>query len=110
MRDTPALAASCDELARRLEGQPTIDEVKAVYLELSVLLGQIQGAVHEAARRRAPDAALSGPEESFERFKRSARQVGLDIRLASPAALQVGLQTALAYARETLRRLEAETG
>lgn len=105
MTDRSEIASACRELARRLEGPPQIDRLKAVYLDLSLLVGQIQGAVNDARRHSDQTPATLAAQGSFDEFKRTVRQVGFDIRLASPAALQVGMQTALNHALETLEQL-----
>lgn len=43
----------------------------------------------------------------LERLNATARQVGLDIRLASPQALTIGLQQAVSQAGELLELLGA---
>jgi hypothetical protein len=95
-------------LEKRLAGRPQIAELKAVYLELSTVTGQIQGALHETTRESGPTSRIREAESKFEEFKRTLRQVGFDIRLASPSALQVGMQTALDHALQTLAYLADE--
>ncbi len=105
MTDRSEIAAACRELARRLEGPPQIDRLKAVYLDLSILLGQIQAVLNDAQRQRGQTPETLAAQASFEELRRSVRQVGFDIRLASPAALQVGMQTAVDYALQSLDRV-----
>lgn len=106
MSEREELRESGRALARRLEGASQFDDLKAIYLDLSVLVGQVQGAVHDAGRSGGARDNLTAAQASFEEFRRSVRQVGFDIRLASPAALQVGMQTALDHARRTMELLE----
>lgn len=108
MTDTTELAAAYRALARRLDGPPNIDDLKAVYLELSFLVGQVQGAVHEAARTSGTATRTVAAETSLTQLKSSVRQIGFEIRLASPAALQIGLQTALGHAIQTLQWLDED--
>jgi protein involved in temperature-dependent protein secretion len=108
MPDSTRLQTACRELAQRLEGQPSAAELKSVYMDLSHLQGQIQGALHDALRAGGMTPQVRAAEQSFEQFKRTLRQVGFDIRLASPSALQVGMQTALDHALQTLTYLEDE--
>ena len=79
--------------------------LRAAYLELATVAGQLQGAVAERARSGAgPDS--TDLEALLERLKSELRQVGFDIRLASEAALAIGLQTALGDALAILDRLD----
>jgi hypothetical protein len=105
LTDRSEIAFACRDLARRLEGPPQSDRLKAVYLDLSMLLGRIQGALNDALRRNGPTPETLAAQASFEDLRRTVRQVGFDIRLATPAALQVGMQTALSHAQETLDHL-----
>ena len=105
MADLAALRDACRQLARRLEGPAGWDRLRAVYLDLAPLIGQLQGAVSEAGR--AGDD-VPAARESLDALKATARQVGLDIRLATPEALQMGLQTAVEQAAETVQRLEGQ--
>lgn len=105
MSDLSQIASTCRELEHRLEGPPQIDHLKAVYLDLSMVLGQIQGALNDAQRHSGQAPGALAAQASFEELRRAVRQVGFDIRLATPAALQVGMQIALSYAFETLEHL-----
>ena len=105
MTDRSELVSACRELERRLEGSPQTDRLKAVYLDLSMLLGRIQGALNDAQRHSGQTPETLAAQVSFDELRRTVRQVGFDIRLASPTALQVGLQTALEQALETLDHL-----
>lgn len=106
MIDLDAARERCRSLAARLEGQPHWPELRAVYLDLSTLVGQLQGAVSEARRARPASEEARAAEAAFDRLRAGARRVGLDIRLASEPALQLGLQEALKSASETLDRLQ----
>ena len=110
MIDLDELRSACCELMDRLDGPPQIDRLKAVYLELSFLTGQLQGAVNGVARAHGETSELRSAQASFESFASSLRQVGFDIRLASPAALQIGLQAALEHALEALDHLRPAIG
>jgi hypothetical protein len=102
MPDLSALHEDCRQLSRRLAGPANWDRLRAVYLDLAPLIGQLQGAVSEAARSGAD---VTEAQRFLDALKATARQVGLDIRLASPEALQIGLQTALEQAEEVLQAL-----
>lgn len=106
MTDRTGLKATCRELANRLEGHPQTADLKAVFLDISILVGEIQGALNEAIRTGGTKPQTQAAEASFEQLKNSVRQVGFDIRLASPAALQVGMLTALDHAVHTLDCLD----
>jgi hypothetical protein len=106
MVDLAETRALCDRLAARLGGQPDWSELRAVYLEMAPLVGQLQGSVGELSRRHGEGEDIRKASASLEELKQSVRRVGLDIRLASERALLLGLQTALQQARETLDSLE----
>jgi hypothetical protein len=106
MTDLAALRASCQELAARLQGPPDWERLRSVYLDLAPVVGELQGAVSEYERTHSEAEEGRRAEAALGELKESFRQVGLNIRLASPAALQVGLQTALRSAAETLDWLE----
>ena len=106
MVDTAEAREDCRRLAARLEGHPRWPELNAAYLDLAPLVGRLQGLVGEAERAHGLTEAVREAEESLERLKAGARQVGLDIRLASEGALLIGLQTVLQGVSETLDRLE----
>jgi len=101
--DLSILRDTCRELCRRLEGAANWDRLRAVYLHLAPFIGQVQGAVSEAARAGQD---VTEAQQSLAALKATARQVGLDIRLASPEALQIGLQTAVEQAEETICLLD----
>jgi len=106
MTDLQDLKERCRRLEARLQGQPHWPELRGVYLELVTVVGQLQGAVGESSRAHGETEEARMAERSFERLKSSSRKVGLDIRLASEAALLVGLQDSLQSAFETLDWLE----
>lgn len=93
-------------LAERLQGQPHWPELRAVYLELATVVGQLQGAVGESTRAHGETEEARMAALAFERLKASSRKVGLDIRLASERALLLGLQDALRSVEETLDWLQ----
>ena len=104
MSEISAIAEGYEALRARLDGSSD-DALFRVYMELAPLIGQIQGAV-SAARRRAGEVPIEAAEQSLEALKTSTRQVGLDIRLASPAALRMGLESALHHAGEAIHALQ----
>lgn len=106
MIDRDELRASCRNLAARLDGTPQWPVLKAVYLDLATLVGRLQGVVNDAIRSYGASEETRAAEASLARVKSSVRQVGLDIRLSSEAALSMGLQTALESACETLDWLD----
>ena len=113
IHDVAVLRASCRELAARLEGKPDWDTVRAVYLELAPLVGELQGAVGEYTHAHGEAEEARRAEAAFAQARASFRRVGLDIRLASPGALAMGLETALQSALETLdwlQRIDASEG
>ena len=103
MADLSALRDECRQLSRRLAGPANWDRLRAVYLDLAPLIGQLQGAVNEATRSGEDVGAA---QQALDALKATARKVGLDIRLASPEALQIGLQTAMEQAEEVIDALE----
>ena len=107
--DLTALRESCSALNARLNGQPHWPELRAIYLDLSLLVGQIQGAVGERGRGAGGPLDVRGAQEALGALKSSVRQVGLDIRLASEPALRLGLETALEHAGVTLDCLAGTT-
>jgi hypothetical protein len=108
--DLAAIRVQCDTLMRRLDGRPSWPELRAIYLEVAPLIGRLQASVGEAAREPDRTEAAAEAEAALGRVKASAQKVGLDIRLASERALQVGLQMCLEQALEVVDRLEgAET-
>lgn len=106
MSDNAAMRASCRRLMARLEGQPAWPELRAIYLDLAPLIGELQAAVTEAARSLAESDGARQAQDALDLLKASSRQVGLDIRLASEPALRVGLQIALQHALDTLDALD----
>lgn len=106
MSDAMTIRDTCRLLKERVQREPQLPELRSVYLDLSPVIGQIQGLVAEAVRRAPADETVSRAEASLADLKAVARQVGLDIRLASPGALTMGLLTALERAEETLGWLE----
>src|SRR5579859_4135520 len=107
--DFASLRAELDHLGRQLERAPRWPELRAVYLDMTPLVGQLQAAVDEKLR-----SATSNREEepailqtAFEELKASFRQVGLDLRLASEPALRVGLETVIDAARDVLAVLQS---
>lgn len=105
MVDLSALQATCSTLAARLEGQAREDDLRGVYLDLAPLIGQLQASVAERGRSGGENREMDGARQALDALKGSARQVGHDIRLASPAALQLGLRVSLEYADEVLEQL-----
>lgn len=69
-----------------------------------------QGAVAEAGRQHDAGDELRAAQEAFDRLKASSRQVGLDLRLASPAALALGLRMALDGVQDVLAHLDRLPG
>jgi hypothetical protein len=106
MTDLAPIQETCGRLAARLQGRPRESELRATYMEMATLTGLLHGAVGDARRVQGETDAVRAAEASLDRFKAGMRQVGLDIRLASEAATQIGLQTALDTAIETLEALE----
>ena len=106
--ETAELREECRLLQLRLEGHPHAPDLHRIYLDLVPLVGRLQGLVSERLRRSDQTEALRAAQEPLEQLKSTVRQVGLDIRLASEAALQVGLQRALECAFEVLDLLERE--
>lgn len=104
MAELAAIREQCSTLMRRLDGSPPWPELRAVYLEIAPLVGRLQAGVGEAAREQ-PEAAAEA-EAALGKLKATSQKVGLDIRLASPRALQVGLLACLEEALEVVDRLE----
>ena len=98
------LRREMDDLVRRLGRAAEWPELRAIYLDIAPLLGRLDAAVREAERQDGSRASNSA-RASLEEAKATARQVGLDIRLASPAALSFGLRRTLDAIHETLDRL-----
>ena len=106
MTDIAALREECSRLSERLERDVAWSELNAIYLELAPLIGKLQGAVGEHRGVCGDSPSSRCAEDALDRLKRTARQIGLDMRLASPAATAIGLQTAMESARETIDCLE----
>ncbi|HZS93473.1 MAG TPA: hypothetical protein VFA78_01640 [Chloroflexota bacterium] len=98
------LRRELDDLTRRLEGAREWPELRAIYLDIAPLIGRLGAVVREAERQVGTEGS-NAARASLEEAKATARQVGLDIRLSSPAALSFGLQRTLDAIRETLDRL-----
>lgn len=108
MTDLGALRQECSRLSERLEIGRSWGELNAIYLDLAPFIGRLQGAVSEDRHMRGDPLASRDAEESLDRLKTTARQIGLNIRLASPGATAIGLQTAIESALETIQCLESE--
>ena len=106
MSDLAEVRAECCRLAARLEGKPDGSALRAVYLDMATVVGRLQGAVSEARRVSNNRDAVEQAEAALSQLKGSLRQVGLDIRLASPSTLALGLQSAVGSALETLDHLQ----
>lgn len=106
--ETTELREECRLLQGRLEGHPHGPDLHRIYLDLAPLVGRLQGLVSERSRAVGQTGALRAAQELLEQLKATVRQVGLDIRLASEPALQVGLQRALECTLEVLDLLERE--
>ncbi|MGH2441624.1 MAG: hypothetical protein ACRDFX_00470 [Chloroflexota bacterium] len=94
-------------MEKRLEGSPEWSEIKAVYLDLTTLTGQLQGLVSQRAHGSGTSGSETEAERTLLQLKAILRQVGLDIRLSSGAALTLGLRTGLEMAHQTLDALKA---
>lgn len=113
MIDRVALRADNDQLTHRLAGTPRWPELRAVYLDLTTLVDQLQGTLSEAAREDSESTSLDDARSALARLKAATRQAGFDIRLASEPALAFGLQAALQHAIEfldCLDRIDAQKG
>jgi hypothetical protein len=106
MSDLADVRAECEKLAARLEGKPEWAALRAIYLDMATVVGRLQGAVGEARRASNNHDAVKQAEATLIELKGSLRQVGLDIRLASPPALAFGLQSAVESALATLDHLQ----
>ncbi|HLJ68779.1 MAG TPA: hypothetical protein VKX16_15600 [Chloroflexota bacterium] len=106
MSDIAATRERCRELEARLSRGPHWPELRAIYLDLSTVVGQLQGAVAEHRRARAEPSGNAPLEETLERLKSELRVIGFNIRLSSEGALAVGLQTAVEDALAILGLLE----
>ena len=110
MADLVSIREQCMALLQRLEGRPSWAQLRAIYLEIAPLLGRLQASVAEAARERQGAEGIKQAQAALETLKTSAQRVGLDIRLASEPALQVGLQVCLEQALEVVDSLERTEG
>jgi len=106
MSDLAGVRAECRQLAARLEGKPDWAALRAIYLDMATVAGRIQGAVSEARRASDNHDMVDRAEAALTEAKGNLRQVGLDIRLASPAALALGLRSAVGSALEALDHLQ----
>jgi hypothetical protein len=104
--DLVAMRAECEQLLDRLDAVPAWPDLRAVYMDLAPIVGQIQGAVSTRRREIGETAQVREAEAALERLKASSRQVGADIRLASESALAIGLRTALNEALGAIEQLE----
>jgi hypothetical protein len=106
MSDLSQLRSECRRLAGQLEGEPHWEKLRAIYLELAPLMGELQGALSRWTRAHGDEEDAQPLQTTFDELKASVRQVGLDIRLASEGALAMGLRVSLERAEELLDRLE----
>jgi len=106
MNQSDELEALCAQLARRLEGSPGASDLRAIYLELIPIVAQLRGIVHESVRL-FDDVAAGAVQQQLAETEAIVRRVALDMRLASPAALKLGLQTALEQVHRTVQLLRA---
>lgn len=104
--DLAALRAECETILTRLDRSPKVPEVHGIHMALAPLIGEIQGAVGACRREGGSIEAVEEAEAALQRLKASARRVGADIRLASPGALTLGLQTALGEALQAIDAVE----
>lgn len=104
-----ALQAQCRELLARVDSTSEYDRLRAVYMDLAPLMGEIHGVVMREVRRQGDTPATGEAQAAMESLRAAARQVGLDIRLASPAALALGLRTSLELAQRALQALDKRT-
>src|SRR5438270_13298400 len=102
MIDLQTLTDRYRRLSTRLEGQTSYDEVRAVFLELASQVGELEAAVNERVKGRETSLDAQQARLALDQMKASLRAVGLDIRLASPPAIAIGLETVLESALETL--------
>jgi hypothetical protein len=80
--------------------------LRAIYLALTPIVAQLQGAVDDRVRSHGDTAGTQEMVQAFGRVRASHRQTGLDIRLASEAATMVGLEEVFRAAEEMLSFLE----
>lgn len=105
-----ALRVRCVTLLTRVEASHEYGRLRAVYMDLAPLMGEIHGVVARAARERGDTPEVMEAQRAMAALRASARQVGFDLRLASPAALAVGLRTALEHALQALDALDRGRG
>ncbi len=104
MNQSDELEAVCAQLARRLEGSRDASDLRAIYLELFPIVAQLRGLVHESVTS-FDNVATETVQQQLAGTEAIARRVALDMRLASPAALKLGLQTALVHVQRTMELL-----
>lgn len=104
--DLVAMKAQVELLRGRLNGAPSWQEVRAIYMDLAPLIGEIQGAVSTRRREAESQAEVEEAAAALERLKSSARKVGADIRLGSVPGLTMGLWAALGKAMAAVDCLE----
>lgn len=106
MSDTASLRDSVQAIQARLAQAPGWPQLRAAHLDLVTTAGQLQGAVHERRRVAGETQALRDAETALDAMQAGVRQVGMDIRLASEAALRLGLESCLAEAYAVLDALD----
>jgi len=102
MNPLQGLRAECLALAEAAGDPQRLPDIRAAYLTLVTLLGQVSGQIGEVSRLQPQNDAVREATMALERAKRAARQVGLDIRLASPSALAYGIHAAALGAVQAL--------
>lgn len=102
MSTYPELNALLQELIGRLAKVRSVPKLRELYLDLVPVTAQLQAAVGECLRANPQRNEARQAGAAFDRHRAQSRQVGLDIRLASPSALSMGLQAALESAEEAL--------
>jgi hypothetical protein len=104
--DLVAIRAECEILLDRLDKGALWADLRAIHMDLAPIIGQIQGAVGTRLRDigSTPDALEASA--ALDRLKADSRRVGADIRLASEAALSLGLRVALSDALAAVSALE----
>ncbi len=106
MVDRSDIRTSCLDLQVRLQSDSSSDAIKPAYLDLSIVLGRLHGALNEEIRIHGHAPRMLQAQREFDSMSKIVRQVGFDLRLASPPALRLGLQTALAGAIHLLDVLD----
>ncbi|HEX8918011.1 MAG TPA: hypothetical protein VF898_05885 [Chloroflexota bacterium] len=107
MSQAELIGEQCDLLAARIQGNSDWGSLRAVYLDLVPVVGEIQGAVRTYTRDHVGSAEARRLDHAFEQLQNTIRQVGHDIRLSSPAALRIGLESCLEQVREILQELSS---